>query len=57
MSDYEGTPNVAIEALSNNCQLFLSNSDSHKDFFSSKLVNFVNQNNLSFKITKKIIKI
>lgn len=53
MSDYEGTPNVAIEALSNNCQLFLSNSDSHKDFFSSKLVNFVNQNNLSFKITKK----
>ena len=57
MSDYEGTPNVAIEALSNNCQLFLSNSDSHKDFFSSKLVNFVNQKIYLSKSQKKIIKI
>ena len=53
MSEYEGTPNVAIEALSNNCQLFLSDSDSHKDFFTSNLVNFVNKKNLSFKTTKK----
>lgn len=54
MSLYEGTPNSAIEALSNHCELFLSNSDSHKDFFPKSIVNFVNLETLEYQKNNKI---
>ena len=54
MSSYEGTPNAAIEALANNCELFLSDSSSHKDFFPKNIVNYVNIENLNFKKMTKI---
>ncbi len=49
MSSYEGTPNAAIEALANNCELFLSDTSSHKDFFPKSIVNYVNIETLDFK--------
>ena len=49
MSSYEGTPNAAIEALANNCELFLSDTSSHMDFFPKSIVNYVNIETLDFK--------
>jgi len=49
MSSYEGTPNSVIEALANYCEVFLSDSSSHKDFFPSNIVNFVSIKNLNYK--------
>ena len=49
MSSYEGTPNAAIEALANNCELFLSDTPSHMDFFPKSIVNYVNIETLDFK--------
>ena len=54
MSLYEGTPNTAIEALANDCKLYLSGSDSHKDFFPKTIVNFVNMESLEYTKNSKI---
>ena len=53
MSSYEGTPNAAIEALANNCELFLSDTSSHMDFFPKSIVNYVNIETLDFKKNTK----
>ena len=53
MSSYEGTPNAAIEALANNCELFLSDTSSHMDFFPKSIVNYVNIETLDFKKKNK----
>ena len=33
LSDYEGTPNVVLEALSLGCEVLLSDVPSHRDYF------------------------
>ena len=57
MSLYEGSPNIAIEALANNCQLFLSNTDSHRELIPAKIGNYVNEKDLNYKNTAKLSKL
>ena len=45
LSEYEGTPNVAIEALANGCEVYLSDTVSHKSFFPDQIVTYVDASN------------
>ena len=56
MSLYEGSPNLAIEALANNCELFLSDTSSHNDFIPREIVNYVSDD-LTYKKSKKFNKL
>ena len=57
MSLYEGSPNIAIEALANNCKLFLSNTDSHRELIPAKIGNYVNEKDLNYKKKAKLSKL
>jgi glycosyltransferase involved in cell wall biosynthesis len=41
LSEYEGTPNVVLEALSSGCEVILSDVASHRDCFPEEIVTYV----------------
>lgn len=56
MSLYEGSPNTAIEALANNCELYLSNTYSHRELIPKNIGNFVELNDLTYQKSAKFNK-